>query len=97
MSVQTILLDFSIDPQRLGDEVSRKEVRKNIEEALESYLPNLRFVYDMITEDGYFGMYMDKAGVVVSVRFFVAPGLITINIEYFKENTEQPKVSLENY
>ncbi|XP_055702287.1 spermine synthase isoform X3 [Phlebotomus papatasi] len=96
MSVQTILLDFSIDPQRLGDEVSRKEVRKNIEEALESYLPNLRFVYDMITEDGYFGMYMDKAGVVVSVRFFVAPGLITINIEYFKENTEQPKVSLES-
>lgn len=93
--MQTILLDFSIDPQRLGDEVSRKEVRKNIEEALESYLPNLRFVYDMITEDGYFGMYMDKAGVVVSVRFFVAPGLITINIEYFKENTEQPRVSLE--
>ncbi|XP_059619185.1 spermine synthase isoform X2 [Phlebotomus argentipes] len=96
MSVQTILLDFSIDPERLGDEVSRKEVRKRIEEALESYLPGLRFSYDMITEDGYFCVYMDKTGVVVSVRFFVSQGLITVNVEYFKANTEQPRVSLES-
>uniref|UniRef100_A0A6B2EHZ7 Putative spermidine synthase n=1 Tax=Phlebotomus kandelakii TaxID=1109342 RepID=A0A6B2EHZ7_9DIPT len=96
MSVQTILLDFSIDPQRLGDEVARKEVRKKIEEALDCYLPNLRFSYDMITEDGYFCLYMDKTGIVVSVRFFVSQGLITVNVEYFKENTEQPRVSLES-
>uniref|UniRef100_A0A1B0CRQ1 PABS domain-containing protein n=1 Tax=Lutzomyia longipalpis TaxID=7200 RepID=A0A1B0CRQ1_LUTLO len=96
MSVQTILLDFSIDPQRLGDDASRKEVRKRIEEALECYIPNLRFVHDLLPEDGYFCTYMDKAGTVVTVRFFHVQGLITVNVEYYKENSEQPRVSLES-
>ncbi|GAB0092547.1 spermine synthase [Sergentomyia squamirostris] len=96
MSVQTILLDFTIDPLRIGDEVSRKEVRKRIEEALDSYVPGSRFLYDMTVDDGHVCMYMDKTGVVVTVRFFPIPGLITVNVEYFKEDIEQPKINLES-
>lgn len=94
MSVQTVLLDFSIDPVRIGDEVASKDLLKFIKQGLKKYFENLKFVYDLKTEDGYLCLFTDKNLVFIQIRFF-NHGIITINIEYFKGETENQIMSFE--
>lgn len=94
MSVQTVLLDFSIDPVRIGDEVASKDLLKFIKQGLKKYFENLKFVYDLKTEDGYLCLFTDKNLVFIQIRFF-NHGIITINIEYFKGENENQIMSFE--
>ncbi|XP_058826573.1 spermine synthase isoform X1 [Topomyia yanbarensis] len=94
MSANTVLLDFSLDPTRIGDEVSRKDIVKLCKEHLEKYLPGLKITYDMLTEDGYLCMLTAASAIVTTIRFF-NQGLITINIEYYRAEREPPKISFE--
>lgn len=87
MSVQTVLLDFSIDPCRITDEFSRKNVMKVIIDCLANHFKNITFVYDILTADGYLSVYSDKNIVFFNIRLF-NHGIITINIEYYKAETE---------
>lgn len=96
MSVNTVLLDFSIDPNQIADDLARKDVLKKIRENLENYFPHLAFTYDMLTDDGYLCMLKEKDGVIVTIRFFHTPGLITINIEYFRAENEATKFSFDS-
>jgi spermine synthase len=95
MAANTVLLDFSIEPDRVIDELSRKDVMKVIKENLEKYFGSLKIIYDLsVVNDGYLCILSDNSGVVVNVRFY-NEGLITINIEYFKKDTDQQKISFE--
>ncbi|XP_053684466.1 spermine synthase [Sabethes cyaneus] len=94
MSANSVLLDFSLDPTRIRDEVSRKDIVKQCKELLEKYLPGLKITYDMLTEDGYLCMLTAPGGIVTTIRFF-NQGLITVNIEYYRAECEAPKVSFE--
>lgn len=94
MSVQTVLLDFSIDPVRIVDEIASKDLLKFIEQGLNKYFENLKFVYDLKTEDGYLCLFTDKNLVFIQIRFF-NHGIITINIEYYKGETENQIMSFE--
>lgn len=95
MSANSVLLDFSLDPARIGDEVSRKDFVKLIKEHLEKYLPGLKISYDMLTEDGYLCILNAPDAVITTIRFF-KQGLITINIEYYRAESEAPKISFEH-
>lgn len=94
MSVQTVLLDFTIDPHRIGDEIGRKDLLKIIKVALEKYFANLKFTYDVLTDDGYLVLLSDKNLTFINIRFF-NHGIITINIEYFKAEHEQQHFSFD--
>lgn len=94
MSVQTVLLDFSIDPVRIVDEIASKDLLKFIKQGLNKYFENLKFVYDLKTEDGYLCLFTDKNLVFIQIRFF-NHGIITINIEYYKGETENQIMSFE--
>lgn len=95
MSVQTILLDFSVDSSQIGDEVSRNNVLKSIKECLEKDFLELRFLYDQLIEADCFAILSTNDGVVVTVRFFVDKGLVTLNVEYFKAEGDPPKITLD--
>lgn len=92
MSAQTVLLDFSIEPSRICDEASRQELLKILQEALSEYFPSIKLCFETVTTDGYLCILTEKQTVFISVRFF-NHGIITINIEYFKSETEQPRLS----
>lgn len=94
MSVQTVLLDFSIDPVRITDEIASKDLVKLIKQGLDKYFENLKFVYDLKTDDGYLCLYTNKNLVLIQIRFF-NHGIITINIEYFKGENERQVLSFE--
>lgn len=94
MSVNTVLLDFSIEPNQIADDLSRKDVLKKIRDHLSKYFPQLSFIYDMITDDGYLCILKEAAGVIITIRFF-HQGLITINVEYYRAENEPSKLSFD--
>ena len=94
MSVQTVLLDFSIEPSRIEDEASRKDLVKLLEQGLSEYFPNLKMIYEVITADGYLCLFSDKQTVFFNTRLF-NHGIITINVEYFKAENEQQKLTFD--
>lgn len=94
MSANSVLLDFSLDPTRINDEVSRKDIVKLCKEHLEKYISGLKITYDMLTEDGYLCILNAPGAVITTIRFF-NQGLITVNIEYFRAESEAPKITFE--
>jgi spermine synthase len=94
MSVQTLLLDFSIDPARLGDESGQKAVFGQLETVLKDYIPNLILATDIKIDGGSLKLMTGKRGTTVSVRMFDR-GLVTVNIEYYKEDHEEPLISFK--
>lgn len=94
MSVQTLLLDFSIEPARLGDENGQKTVFGQLETVLKDYIPNLILAADINIEGGSLKLLTGKKGTTVSVRLFDR-GLVTVNIEYYKEESEDPLISFK--
>ncbi|KAG5678229.1 hypothetical protein PVAND_007921 [Polypedilum vanderplanki] len=95
MAANSVLLDFSIEPSRIGDELSRKDIVKVFKENLEKYFGNLKIVYDMLIDDGYMCILSDNAGTIFTIRFF-GEGLITVNIEYFKKENDSQRISFES-
>lgn len=94
MSVQTLLLDFSIDPARLGDESGQKTVFGQLETVLKDYIPNLILAAEINIEGGSLKLLTGKKGTTVSVRLFDR-GLVTVNVEYYKEDNEEPLISFK--
>ncbi|XP_041975945.1 spermine synthase isoform X2 [Aricia agestis] len=95
MSVHTILLDFSMDPARLGDENGQKTVFNQLETVLKEYVPNLLLTADIKVDGGSLKILTGKKGAIVSVRLFDR-GLVTVNIEYYKEDCEDPLISFKS-
>lgn len=94
MSVQTLLLDFSIDPARLGDEIGQKTVFDQLENVLKEYVPNLIIAAEIKVEGGSLKVLTGKKGSTVSIRLFDR-GLVTVNIEYYKEENEEPLINFK--
>ncbi|CAG4976777.1 unnamed protein product [Colias eurytheme] len=94
MSVQTVLLDFSLDPARVADESGQKTVFDQLEEVLKEYLPNLILAADIKVDGGSLKILTGKKGVTVSTRLFDR-GLVTVNIEYYKEDNEDPLINFK--
>lgn len=94
MPAHTVLLDFQIDPVRVGDEKARADLFKQIQAVMEKYFDTLKFIYDVQTSDGSLCLCTEKNNTFVTVRFFIQ-GVITINIEYFKDIPDKAKFSLD--
>lgn len=94
MSVQTVLLDFSIDASRIGDEESRKDVIKLLQETLREFFPNLATLFEVSTADGHLILLSEDQKSFLNVRLF-DDGIITINVEYFKKDNEEQLLSFD--
>lgn len=94
MSVQTMLLDFSIDPARVGDENGQKMIFGQVETVLKEYVPNLILAADINIDGGSLKLMTGKKGSTVTVRMFDR-GLVTINIEYYKDDNEEPLINFK--
>lgn len=94
MSAQTVLLDFSIDSSRIGDEVAQKDVVKLLQNGLFEFFPQLKLIFETTTSDGHLCVFSQNDTIFVNARFF-NHGLITINIEFFKDDAEQSLVTFD--
>lgn len=83
MAVNTLLLDFSVQPSDLKNENDMSTVALKVENVLRDYLTNLKPVDSFAVDGGLFKLYTSDRGVVTSVRVYDS-GLVTVNVEYFK-------------
>lgn len=95
MVANTILFDFSVDPSKIADDRLRSEAVKVMRSELENVFPQLKFVYDMNTSDGYLVLLTENNATIVTIRFYTEPGLITMNIEYYLENGKEQLLSFD--
>lgn len=94
MSVQTILLDFSIEPSRISDAESRKDLVKLLENGLTEHFPQLKLCYELTTADGHLVLFTENQSLFFHVRLF-NHGIITINAEYFKSDADPQIISFD--
>lgn len=96
MSVQTVLLDFSVEAGRAEDERGQKALLAALEPLLRRHLPGLAAAARLqVPHDcGSLLVLLAEKGVSVSVRVF-PQGLITINIEYYKADGDKPLLDFE--
>lgn len=94
MAVNTILLDFSVDPNQIKNDSQQSIMSTNIENVLRDYLTNLKLSCTIPIEGGLFKLYTSDFGATTNVRIF-SNGLITINIEYFKADKQEPMFTFE--
>ncbi|CAK1552804.1 unnamed protein product [Leptosia nina] len=95
MSVQTVLLDFSLDAARVADESGQKAVFEQLVTVLKEYLPNLILAAEISIDGGSVKILTAKKGVTASIRLFDR-GLVTVNIEYYKEDNEDPLINFKS-
>lgn len=93
MSVHTVLLDFSLDPTRVNSDIESKIVVKSIVESLKKYFAEPVLIFETTCGNGYLSLFKDS-DTIISIRCF-HQGLITINIEYFKKDNEDGKISFD--
>lgn len=91
MAVNTILMDFSVKSSKLQNDEQEEVLTK----VLENFFPQLNKVYKRLMEDGgYMLLFTALRGSFISVRAF-PQGLLTINIEYYKNDLEEDLVSFQ--
>lgn len=94
MSVNTILLDFSVDPSAVKNESQVSVVCSNIENVLREYVTNLKTLTTIPFETDLFKLFSSDGGVSIILRIFNT-GLITLNIEYLKAEAQESQISFE--
>lgn len=94
MSVHTTLLDFSVDPSTVKNESQVSVLCSNIENVLREYLPNLKTLTSIPFDTDLFKLYSSDGGVTTTLRIF-NNGLITLNIEYLKAESQEAQLSFE--
>lgn len=94
MSANTILLDFSVDPSAVKNESQVSVVSSNIENVLREYLANLKVLTTIRLETDLLKLYSSDGGLSATLRIFNT-GLITLNIEFFKGESQEALLSFE--
>lgn len=94
MSVQSVLFDFSLDSARLADESGQKDIFEQLLSVLKEDFPDLLLATEISLVGGSLKILTGKKDVTVSIRLFDR-GLVTVNIEYFKEDNEDPLINFK--
>ncbi|XP_026466773.1 spermine synthase [Ctenocephalides felis] len=95
MSVHTIMMDFSIDPNRVLDSKGQKSVYDRIIEKLNEHFDKLTFLNEVKIDGGSLKLYSSVRGSVFYIRIYER-GLITINLEYYKVENEEPLITFDS-
>ncbi|XP_054261028.1 spermine synthase-like isoform X2 [Macrosteles quadrilineatus] len=92
MAVNTILLDLTVDPQKI---VEKNGLKSAVQDVLSKFIPELKEVYTSDFQGGgtlyTFTAVRDS---FITVRAFTK-GVISINIEYYREDSDEPLLSFE--
>lgn len=96
MAANTILLDFSITPSRIAEPNERKSLQSTAEKVLCTFVPELKQIFSTdFPGGGCLALYSGIRSSFVTFRAF-PQGLVTINIEYYKADSEEPLLNFES-
>lgn len=92
MAINTILLDLSVDPLKV---LEKYTFQSTIQDVLSKFLPELKETHSTDFKNGGFvTTFTAVRDSFVTVRSF-PKGLVAINIEYYRDDGEEPLLSFE--
>jgi len=94
MAVNTLLLDFSVSSSIVNSLDQRISILREVENIIRDYLPGLTQITELAIDDGYFRVYKCENGAIITSRIY-KNGIITINIEYYRGEKEEPMLTYE--
>lgn len=94
MSVNTILLDFTVDPSTVKNESQISTLLSNIENVLREYLTNLKKLTTVSLEADRVFLYSSDGSATINIRVSNT-GLLTLNIEFLIGEAQEPLLSFE--
>lgn len=94
MAVNTLLLDFSIDPSQVKSENQITILTTKVENILRDFLTNFKSANSFHVEGSTIKIYTSDLGTITTLRVY-DHGLLTLNIEYYKGETQEAVVSFE--
>lgn len=94
MSVNTILLDFAVDPSTVKNESQISTVLSSIENVLREYLTNLKKLTTVALEADRLFLYSSDGSATTNIRVSNT-GLITLNIEFLIGEAQEPLLNFE--
>jgi hypothetical protein len=92
MPVHTVMMDFHIKYNNSQQNAKLiKEQNALVEEIrniLDKFIPNLKFIQTLELDDGIAAIYVGVKSSMITIRC-MNPGLITINVEYLKNDSDE--------
>lgn len=94
MAANTILLDFSVDAALVKTESQMLKIIHNVESVLRDFLSNFKNINSLSYQGGLVKLYTSDPGATIQLRIY-NNGLITINLDYFKADNQNPILSYD--
>ncbi|PNF24548.1 hypothetical protein B7P43_G05380 [Cryptotermes secundus] len=95
MAVNTVLLDFSVTSTKLTSAEESRSLQDDMEAVLANYIPGLKRQQMFSFAGSFIVLLTGDRGTHVTLRGF-PQGLVTCNIEYYKEDKEKPLLLFES-
>ncbi|XP_063975287.1 spermine synthase isoform X1 [Diachasmimorpha longicaudata] len=95
MVAHTVLLDFTVSSNVVCDTDKRSNLKSSIASVLRDHFDGLKTLTDSTIDNSFFVLYAGPRSSLITVRGY-AEGLVTVNIEYYKQDDEEALMSLES-
>ncbi|XP_074026814.1 spermine synthase [Leptinotarsa decemlineata] len=94
MAVNTILMDFSLNPNLIKNEKQLNAIATALENILRNFLGNCKHMGSFDLQDGLLKLYHSEPGATINLRIY-NNGLLTVNIDFCVDDKQGPVLSNE--
>lgn len=94
MVAHTVLLDFTVSSSVIADMEKRSDLKSAIGNVLAEYFIGLKPLTESNIDGSLLVLYTGPRGSLITVRGY-AEGLITLNIEYYKQDDQEALLTFE--
>lgn len=94
MVAHTVLLDFTVSSSVIADMEKRSSLKSAIGNVLAEYFIGLKPLTESNIDGSLLVLYTGPRGSLITVRGYTE-GLITLNIEYYKQDDQEALLTFE--
>jgi len=94
MVAHTVLLDFTVSTSVIADMEKRSSLKSTIANVLAEYFTGLKLLIESNIDGNLLILYTGPRGSLITVRGY-SEGLITLNIEYYKQDDQEALLTFE--
>ncbi|XP_014467621.1 PREDICTED: spermine synthase isoform X2 [Dinoponera quadriceps] len=96
MVAHTVLLDFTVSGSMIADVEKRSNLKSAISNVLAEHFTGLKPLTESSIDGSLLVLYTGPRGSLITVRGYTE-GLITLNIEYYKQDDEEALLTFEQW
>ena len=94
MVAHTVLLDFTVSSSQIMDVEKRTNLKSNITNVLKEHFNGLKHLTESNVDGSLLILFTGPKGSIITVRGY-SEGLVTVNIEYYKQDDEEALLNFE--